>query len=88
MSGRNSWPCLSVQEFFERCNWQGRPLESPHGQHLDRSLGLTLQVRKFFQFVPWEGKPKIGSLPKGLSIEEPTPLGPVETTLTNLSELF
>ncbi len=88
MSTQNSWECLSVQEFFSLCNWQGQPLENRKWHHADPSERLTLQVREFFQFIPWEGNPEIGSLPKVLSIPDPTVRAPVENTLTDLSELF
>lgn len=88
MNGQESLPCLSVEEFFSHCNWQGRPQESLQRQHPSQSLVLTLQVGEFFQFIPWEGKPEIGSLPKVSFVEEPTPIGSFETTLTDLSELF
>ena len=83
----NSWQCLSVQEFFSLCNWQGQPLEHRNRHHADPSSRLKEQVREFFQFIPWEGNPEIGSLPK-VSLIPPTPSAFVETTLTDLSELF
>ena len=86
--GQTSWQCLSVQEFFSLCNWQGQPLENRNWHHADPSSRLTIQVREFFQFIPWEGKPEIGSLPKLPSIPEPTSSRSVETTLTDLSNLF
>ena len=83
---QTDWQCLSVQKFFSLCNWQGQPLENRNWHHTDPSSCLTLQVREFFQFIPWEGSPQIGSLPRVSSIPDPTPS--VETTLTDLFELF
>lgn len=84
----DSWQCLSVKKFFSLCSWQGQSLENRNGHHADPSSRLKEQVREFFQFIPWEGNPEIGSLPKVSSIPEPTPSAFVETTLTDLSELF
>lgn len=85
---QTSWQCLSVEEFFNLSNWQGQPLENTNGHHREPSSRLQEQVREFFQFIPWEGNPEIGSLPKVSSIPGLTLSACVETTLTDLSELF
>lgn len=40
MRSHDSWQCLSLQEFFSLCNWQGQPLESRTWQHQDQLLNL------------------------------------------------
>ncbi|MBW4577284.1 MAG: hypothetical protein KME08_18590 [Aphanothece sp. CMT-3BRIN-NPC111] len=84
----DNWECLSVQEFFSLGNWQGQP-QQKHSLHpVVSSDYLTMQVKEFFQFMPWEANPEIGSLPQNSSIPDSTPVGFVETTLSNLSDLF
>lgn len=85
---QNSWQCLSVQEFFRHCNWQGQPLENRNWHERERASFLKEQVSEFFQFIPWEGNPEIGFLPKVSPIPELIPKARLETTFTDLSELF
>jgi hypothetical protein len=60
MSRQSSWQCLSVQEFFSLCNWQGQALENSNWQHQNQPLNLSLcqclSVQEFFSLCNWQGQ--------------------------------
>ncbi|MUL36850.1 hypothetical protein [Gloeocapsopsis dulcis] len=59
MSSQDSWSCLSVQQFFSLCNWQGQALENywqyPN-QPLNSTLWQSLSVQQFFSLCNWQGQ--------------------------------
>lgn len=48
--------CLSVQEFFNRCNWQGKPLEQLFESPSSEPSWL-LTVQELFRQSNWQGQP-------------------------------
>jgi hypothetical protein len=63
------WLQLSVQQFFEQCNWNGVPLDAPKPSDdgvrsrpsAGGTLDLTLSVGQFFNAFSWDGSPAIAA---------------------------
>lgn len=88
-----AWLQLSVQQFFEQCNWDGRaiaPAAAPLSDGAaapDTSLNLTLSVRQFFDEFPWEGKPAIAA-PVLFDALEADDTAESDITLDDITNLF
>lgn len=57
MSGHPSWVCLSVQDFFSRCDWQGKPLKPVFESASSGPYWLCLTVQELFKQSNWQGQP-------------------------------
>lgn len=90
-----AWLQLSVRQFFEQCNWDGRAIAPPStstestgtAPASSTSLTLTLSVRQFFDEFPWEGNPTIAApvIFDALEIDDTTGS---DITLDDISDLF
>jgi hypothetical protein len=88
MKSQNSWLSKSVQDFFGRYNWLGKPLETQNGYVPGQLLSLTLPVADFFRAISWEGIPEVGALPPP-PVMPPMPISePAEITVDDLFDLF
>ncbi|MGP1384183.1 MAG: hypothetical protein ACTS2F_11540 [Thainema sp.] len=89
-----AWLQLSVRQFFEQCNWDGRaiaPTASPVSDDAtvsDTSLNLTLSVRQFFDEFPWEGKPAIAAPVLFDALEADDDIAESDITLEDITDLF
>ena len=54
MSNQTFWQCLSVEEFFSSCNWQGSGVQDPNSSK-PRSSWQCLTVQEFFSHSNWKG---------------------------------
>lgn len=67
MSNQGSWSCLSVQEFFSLCNWQGlveaggREEQERQGKQGEKEFlsWECLSVQEFFSLCSWQGQVEI-----------------------------
>jgi len=88
MKSQNSWLSQSVQDFFGRYNWLGKPLETQNASVPGQLLSLTLPVADFFRAISWEGIPEVGALPPP-PVMPPIPISePAEITIDDLFDLF
>lgn len=64
--------CLSVQEFFSRCNWQGEPLDQLFENPSSEPTWL-LTVQELFRQSNWQGQPltKYSNPTRSLSLTLP-----------------
>lgn len=90
------WLQLSVRQFFEQCNWDGRAI-APAPTVTDQlgtapaaatSLNLALSVRQFFNEFPWEGKPTIAAPVIFDALETDEDASGSDITLEDISNLF
>lgn len=54
MSSQDKWPSLTVQQFLQLCNWEGKLLQ-PNQQQATLNNPLSLTVQQFFKQSNWEG---------------------------------
>lgn len=91
-----AWLQLSVRQFFEQCNWDGRviapPLISTESMGTipapSSPLTLTLSVRQFFDEFPWEGNPTIAAPVIFDALEADDDIAGSDITLEDISDLF
>jgi hypothetical protein len=85
------WQQLSVEQFFNRSNWQGFEQAPSLVSTLERvpewQPTLTTMVAEFFGRLPWEAQPMIAPQPEP-EIQEMTTNPARELTLSDLSDLF
>ena len=91
-----AWLQLSVRQFFEQSNWDGRAI-APAPTATDQlgtalepstSLHLALSVRQFFDEFPWEGKPTIAAPVIFDALETDDDIAGNDITLEDISDLF
>lgn len=58
MSSQISWQCLSVQQFFNVCNWQGQTELGKQEWAVisNQNSWQCLSVEKLFRFFNWQGQ--------------------------------
>lgn len=91
-----AWLQLSVRQFFEQCNWDGRAIAPtpPSTTSSDTeptpstSLTLTLSVRQFFNEFPWEGNPTIAAPVIFDALEADDDVAGSDITLEDITDLF
>ena len=91
-----AWLQLSVRQFFEQCNWDGRAISpaSPQAPAAGNapapstSLTLTLSVQQFFDEFPWEGNPTIAAPVIFDALEADDDVAGSDITLEDISDLF
>ncbi len=69
MSRHTSWSHLSVEEFFNRCNWQGQLL-MPQAVATEANHQIDwqcLSVQEFFNLCNWQGQ--LPPMPQALATE-------------------
>ncbi|HAN46035.1 MAG TPA: hypothetical protein DCQ32_05730 [Cyanobacteria bacterium UBA8156] len=86
----SAWASLSVQQFWQQFNWDGRPL-APQGSATVRAgLSLSLSVAQYFARIPWEGRAVVAAPVSAPVVpEEPTEeLATLEDFLGDISAFF
>ncbi len=88
MKSQNSWLEKSVQDFFGRYNWLGKPLETQKDSVSGQLFSLTRPVADFFMAISWEGIPEVGALPPPPVMPAIPIPEPAEITIDDLLDLF
>ncbi len=85
----STWASLSVQQFWQQFNWDGRPL-APQGSGTVRAgLSLSLGVAQYFALIPWEGQAVVAPVSVPAVTAEPTEeLATLEDFLGDVSDFF
>ncbi|MGQ9865106.1 MAG: hypothetical protein ACUVSQ_02285 [Pseudanabaenaceae cyanobacterium] len=84
----SAWASLSVQQFWQQFNWDGRPL--PKGGTA-AGLSPSLKVGQYFGQFPWEGRAIVAAAPvsvPAVSAEPPEELATLEDFLEDISSFF
>jgi len=57
-SSQQSWKSLSVQDFFEKINWENITIQIPLPTVTEKERTVTpnMTVHAFFSVIPWEGE--------------------------------
>ncbi len=88
----SAWATLSVQQFWQQFNWDGRP-QPPAGAApgLGSGLSLSLSVGQYFALMPWEGQAIVAAAPVSAPAipEEPAEeLATLDDFLADISNFF
>lgn len=86
----SSFLCLSLAEFLQQVNWNGKQNTRNFSQPITRSHDslMTLSVTRFFQEMVWESSPEIAPMPQKNVTSKANSQSYQELDVNNLSDLF
>ncbi len=84
----SAWATLSVQQFWQQFNWDGRP-RPPAGAEpgSGSGLSLSLSVGQYFALMPWEGQAIVAAAP-AIPEEPAEELATLDDFLADISTFF